>query len=167
MAVRIATGRELHAVLSKRGAVAVLLFIALGPGVVGCSGPADDGTGHAASSTAPAGGGAEGSPAVRPIETATPVVYDRDAQKPKARNEIGEPWRLDASGATACARAEFAFRSPETGADLAVELAALRSAVRRTSSAALRDAVTALPPGAAAGDVRRVLELCTAMGYQL
>jgi hypothetical protein len=151
-------------VLSKRGAVAALLFTALVPGVAGCSGPADDGTGHATSSAAPT---APAAPAVQPIETATPVAYDRDAKKAEARNEIGEPWQLDAAGATACARAEFAFRSPETGADLVVEVKKLRSAVRKTKSTTLRDAVAALPAGAAADDVRDVLEVCTAMGYQL
>ncbi|WP_088288053.1 hypothetical protein [Kineosporia sp. A_224] len=152
--------------LSKRGAVAALLFTAIVPGVTGCSGPADDGTHTPATSSATAAATPTG-PAVQPIETATPVAFDRDAATAKARNEIGEPWRLDAAGATACARAEFAFRSPETGGDLAAQLKQLRSAVKKTKSTSLRDAVTALPAGAAATDVRSVLEVCTAMGYQL
>jgi len=154
-------------VLSKRGAVAALLFTALVPGVAGCSGPADDGTAHAPATATATAAVTATAPAVRPIETATPVAFDRDATKAKARNEIGEPWRLDAAGATACARAEFAFRSPETGGDLAAQLKQLRSAVKKTRSTGLRDAVTALPAGAAASDVRSVLEVCTAMGYQL
>ncbi|MBI4943615.1 MAG: hypothetical protein HY830_22985 [Actinobacteria bacterium] len=152
--------------LSKRGAAAALLFTALVLGVAGCSGPADDGTHTPATASATAAPTATG-PAVQPIETATPVAFDRDAATAKARNEIGEPWRLDAAGATACARAEFAFRSPETGGDLTAQLEQLRSAVRKTKSTALREAVTALPAGAAATDVRSVLEVCTAMGYQL
>ncbi|WP_088318355.1 hypothetical protein [Kineosporia sp. R_H_3] len=152
--------------LSKRGAVAALLFTALVPGVTGCSGPADDGT-HTPSTASATAAATATEPAVRPIETATPVAFDRDAPKAKARNEIGEPWRLDAAGATACARAEFAFRSPETGGDLAGQLEQLRSAVKKTKSTSLRDAVAALPAGAAATDVRSVLEVCTAMGYQL
>ena len=141
-------------------ALGTALLLAL-PVLAACSGPEP--------SAAPTSPADEGGAVVvaTPVDTGTPVKYDPDRAGGARRNEIGEVWRLDGAAANACAHAEFAFRAPETGANLGAEVGRLRSSVGGTKSKGLLAAVAALPASPTALQVQPVLEVCVSLGYQL
>ncbi len=103
-----------------------------------------------------------------PDPSSLPTTRDATALASTRRNEIGEPWTLDASAAAACAQAEFAMSAIDGGADPSRHLATAVTAAGASATEAVHDAAAGLAGGSAdRGTVVSFLKVCTQGGYEL
>lgn len=97
-----------------------------------------------------------------------PTSRDDTASDTERRNELGEPWTLDASASSACAQAEFALTAFDEGGDPERLISAAVVAAKPSKTTVVRDAAATLAgPDATRVVVADFLAVCVQGGYEL
>lgn len=97
-----------------------------------------------------------------------PTSRDDPASDTERRNELGEPWTLDASASSACAQAEFALTAFDEGGDPARPISAAVTAAKPSRTTVVRDAAATLAgPAPTRVVVADFLAVCVQGGYEL